>query len=92
MIEDDVMTKYILVCVLEGMWQEAFTKTLMYYMDLNRWFWMMSWPNLSCSVIGTDEKMLSWPNLKCYMDWKVCERMLSRHICSNMWIRIDDRG
>jgi hypothetical protein len=36
--------------------------------------------------------MLSWHNLKCYVDWKWCDRKLSRQIWSNIWIRTDDGG
>jgi hypothetical protein len=35
--------------------------------------------------------MLSWPNWKCYVDWKGCDRKLSRQICITMLIRTDDR-
>jgi hypothetical protein len=43
--------------------------------------------------IGADsEIMLSWPDVKCYMDWKGCDRKLSRPIWCNMRIRTVDRG
>jgi hypothetical protein len=36
--------------------------------------------------------MLSWTEFKCYVDWKGCDRELSRPISSNMRIRTDDWG
>jgi hypothetical protein len=30
--------------------------------------------------------------MKCYVDWKGCDRKISRPIWSTMWIRADDRG
>jgi hypothetical protein len=49
--------------------------------------------NLNALWIGTDSLiMLSLHNLKCYVDWKGCDRELSRTIWSTMWIKTDDRG
>jgi hypothetical protein len=36
--------------------------------------------------------MMYWPNLKWYVDWKGCDRKLSRPISENMWIRTNDIG
>jgi hypothetical protein len=75
------------------MWEEGFTTTLMYYMDLNRWYWMMFWPKLRCSQYWNRcDWMISWPNMKCYVDWKISYRKVSRSISSTMWIRSVYRG
>jgi hypothetical protein len=43
--------------------------------------------------IETDSGILLWlPNMKCYLDWKICDRKLSRPIWYTMWIRSDDGG
>jgi hypothetical protein len=34
----------------------------------------------------------SWRNLKCYVDWKGCDRNISRRIWSTIWIRRDNTG
>jgi hypothetical protein len=93
MIHDAVLTKNVLLCVLERIWEEGFTTTLMYYMDLYRWYWMMFWPKLWFSLYWNRcEWMISWPNMKCYVDCKVSYRKVSRQILSTMWIRSFYRG
>jgi hypothetical protein len=54
---------------------------------------MNSWPNLRCSVdCNRCEPMLLWYLLKCNLDWKECDKKISRPIWSTIWIRTDDRG
>jgi hypothetical protein len=69
------------------------TTNLKYYVDQNRWYRMMSWPNLWCSVdLNAWELILPWPNIKCFVDWKWCYRKTSRQIWSTLWNRTNGRG
>jgi hypothetical protein len=41
--------------------------------------------------IGTDDIDAVMTDLKCYVDWKGCDRKLSRPILCTMLVRSDDR-
>jgi hypothetical protein len=48
--------------------------------------WGALWTAADCEI------MLSWLNLKCYVDWKGCDRKLSRLIWRNLRNNTDDIG
>jgi hypothetical protein len=53
------------------------------YFDI---IWGALWIGRICEI------MLSCPNMKCYVDWKGCDRKLSRPIWSTMWNGRDNKG
>jgi hypothetical protein len=52
----------------------------------NDLIWGALWTTADC------ELMLSWINLKCYVDWKGCDRKISRPIWRNLRIKSEDLG
>jgi hypothetical protein len=80
MRRDAVMTHFEVLCGLKIVRKEASTPNLKKYVDWKRYGWILSSPNLRCSVDRNRcEKMLS-SKLMCYVDWKGCDRKLSRPI------------
>jgi hypothetical protein len=74
------------------------------YRKLSRLIWSTMWirsddigwcHDLSCGALWIEKNsviFMSQPNKKCYVDWKICDRKLSRRIWCTMWIRSCDGG